>query len=315
VAKTALLFAGQGAQYVGMGRDLTDAFNAARQVFERADRALGFAISKLCFEGPADELNSTENSQPAVLTVGIACLRALESLGRLPGPAAAGGLSLGEYCAHVAAGSLGEEDAVRLVRRRGELMRDSGLARPGGMASVLGLSRELVEEACREAAALGVVAPANFNSPGQVVISGEFAALERASELAKEKGAKRVVRLKVSGGFHTELMRPAREGLAQAMEKVEIGEPRFAVVANATADYVKGPEDVRRTLLDQITRPVLFQDCVRRLVADGIHSFVELGPGRVLAGLVRRIAPEVEVTSLGTAEALKSFVPAMEAEG
>jgi len=305
--KTALLFAGQGAQFVGMGRDLAEAFPAAREVFETADRVLGFGLARLAFEGPAEELDLTENCQPAVLAMGLACLRVLESSGKLPPIFAAAGLSLGEYGAHVAAGSIGAEDALRLVRRRGELMRDAGRERPGGMASVLGLSRELVEEACREAAAAGFVAPANFNSPGQVVISGEPAALERAGELARSKGAKRVVPLRVSGAFHTPLMASAREGLAKELAAINIRTCAFPVAANATGDYVREPGEIARALLDQLTGAVLFEDCVRRLVSDGVGRFLELGPGKVLAGLVKRIEPSAEVVSLGTAEALKSF--------
>ncbi len=307
--KTALLFAGQGAQAVGMGSDLASEFPAAREVFETADRALGMELGRLCFKGPKEELDRTENSQPAVLAMGIACLRALESRGALPEVFAAAGLSLGEYGAHVAAGSLGAEDALRLVRRRGELMQKASEERPGGMASVLGLARGPVEEACREASSLGVVRIANLNSPGQVVISGEKEALGRASDLAKAKGAKRVVPLKVSGAFHTPLMQPAAEGLAEELAKVQIRAARLPVVANATADYVREPEEIRRALLRQLTGPVLFEDSIRRLAADGATRFLELGPGKVLSGLVRRIAPEADRVSLGSVEALKAFAP------
>jgi [acyl-carrier-protein] S-malonyltransferase len=315
MGRTALLFAGQGAQAVGMGRDLAEAYGPAREVFETADRALGFSLSKIMFEGPKDELDSTENAQPAVLAMGVACLRALEAEGKLPEFCCAGGLSLGEYGAHVAVGSIGAEDATRLVRRRGELMRDAAGARPGGMASVLGLEPEKVEEACREASsgpgAPGLVAIANRNSPGQIVISGETAALERASELCREKGAKRVIKLDVSGAFHTPLMQPAREGLEKELAKVEVRHARVPVIANATADYVAEPGDIRRTLLDQLTGTVLFEDSVRRLAADGVTSIIELGPGKVLSGLVRRTArdvgKEIACTPVGTVEAVKAL--------
>ena len=307
MGKTALLFAAQGAQAVGMGRDLAEAFPAAREVFEAADRALGIELSRICFEGPADELRRTDNSQPAALAMGIACLRALEERESLPEVHAAAGLSLGEYGALVAAGSLTSEDALRLVRRRGELMQRASEEHPGGMAAVLGLSRELVEEACREAEERGIVRPANFNSPGQVVISGEKEALAEACELAKAKGAGRVVPLSVAGAFHTPLMRSAADGLAEALAKVEIRAARVPVVANATADYVREPEDIRKALLAQLTGPVLFEDSIRRVAADGVTRFVELGPGRALSGLVRRIVPEAECAPLGTAEALGAF--------
>ena len=315
MGRTALLFAGQGAQAVGMGRDLAEAYPAAREVFEMADRVLGFGLSKITFEGPKSELDSTENAQPAVLAMGVACLRALEAEGKLPDFSCAGGLSLGEYGAHVAAGSFGAEDATRLVRRRGELMRDAAGARPGGMASVLGLEPEKVEEACREASSgsdvSGLAAIANRNSPGQIVISGDAAALERASELCKEKGAKRVIKLAVSGAFHTPLMQPAREGLEKEFAKVEVRRARVPVIANATADYVTEPGDIRRTLLDQLTGTVLFEDSVRRLAADGVTSIIELGPGKVLSGLVRRTArdmgTEIACTPVGTVEAVKAL--------
>jgi len=305
--KTALLFAGQGAQFVGMGRDLAGTFPAAREVFETADRVLDLPISKICFDGPADDLNSTENAQPAVLAMGLACLRALEERSSLPDAVATAGLSLGEYGAHVAAGSFGTEESLVLVRRRGELMQAASEANPGGMACVLGLAREDMEAACRDAADAGVVSVANLNSPGQVVISGEHDAVARAGEIAKTAGAKRVIPLKVSGAFHTPLMQSAADGLAEALAKVEIRPARIPVIANATADEVRGPDEIRRTLLDQLTGPVLFEDSIRKLAADGVTRFVELGPGKVLAGLVKRIAREAETVSLGTAEALAAF--------
>jgi [acyl-carrier-protein] S-malonyltransferase len=305
--QTAILFAGQGAQFVGMGRDLAEAFPAAREVFEAADRVLGRSISGLCFDGPEDKLNRTQNAQPAILAVGLACLRALEERSCLPDAVAAAGLSLGEYGAHVAAGSMGDDDALRLVRRRGELMQAASEARPGGMACVLGLERDAVAAACSDASSTGLVAVANLNSPGQVVIAGEHDAVARAGELAKGRGAKRVVPLKVSGAFHTPLMQAAADGLAEALAKVEIRASRIPVIANATADEVREPEDIRRTLLEQLTGTVLFEDSIRKLVADGVTRFIELGPGKVLSGLVRRIAREAETVSLGTAEALAAF--------
>jgi [acyl-carrier-protein] S-malonyltransferase len=252
-------------------------------------------------------LNRTENAQPAVVAVGLACLRALDVGSCLPDAVAAAGLSGGEYGAHVAAGSLGTEDALKLVRRRGELMADASEARPGGMACILGLAREDVEAACRDAASAGMVAVANLNSPGQVVISGEHDAVARAGEIAKEAGAKRVIPLKVSGAFHTPLMQAAADGLAEALADVEIQTCRIPVIANATAAEVREPDEIRRTLLDQLTGTVFFEDSIKKLVADGVTRFIELGPGKVLAGLIKRIAREAETVSLGTAEALAAF--------
>jgi [acyl-carrier-protein] S-malonyltransferase len=261
------------------------------------------------FEGPVEELNSTENAQPAVLAMGIACLRVLEAEGTRPEAAAAAGLSLGEYGALVAAGALSDRDAIKLVRRRGELMRDAGVANPGTMASVLGLSREDVNAACTEASALGVVAAANFNSPGQIVISGAHDAVAKAGELCKEKGAKRVVPLKVSGAFHTPLMQPAADGLGEALAAVDIKPCAIPVIANATADAVTQPDEVRARLLEQLTGPVLFEDSIQKMVADGVTRFVELGPGKVLSGLIRRIDRGVESIPHDTADALKGFQP------
>lgn len=284
MAQTALLFAGQGAQKVGMGRDLAAAWPVADAVFKTADDILGFGLSKLMFEGPAEELDSTDNAQPAVLAMGIACLRILEAEGKRPEAVAAAGLSLGEYGALVAANAISYEDAIRLVRRRGELMLEAGRINPGGMASVLGLERELVEEACRDASSLGVVAPANFNSPGQIVISGQMDALAKAGELCQAKGAKRVVPLKVSGAFHTPLMKPAADGLAEELEKTDIRPCTIPVVANATADSVTQPDEIRSRLLAQLTGPVLFDDSIRKLARDGVTRLVELGPGKVSVG-------------------------------
>jgi [acyl-carrier-protein] S-malonyltransferase len=292
-----------------MGKDIAEAWDVAKGVFEMADEALSLDLTRIMFEGPAEELNSTENAQPAVLAMGIACLRVLEAEGKKPEAAAAAGLSLGEYGALVAAGALSERDAIKLVRRRGELMRDAGVANPGTMASVLGLSREDTDAACREASELGVVAAANFNSPGQIVISGSHDAVAKAGELCKAKGAKRVVPLKVSGAFHTPLMQPAADGLAEALSGVDIKPCAIPVIANATAAAVTQPDEIRTRLLEQLTGPVLFEDSIQKMVADGVTRFVELGPGKVLSGLIRRIDRSVESAPHNTADALKSFQP------
>ncbi len=298
-----LLFPGQGSQIPGMGRDLADCFPAARAVFDAADRALGTDLSALCFEGPEVELTRTHNAQPALLTHGAAAWAVVRD--RLhPLVRAAAGHSLGEFTAYHAAGSLGLGAAVQLVRQRGELMYRAGVERPGTMAAVLGETADPVEAICERATAeAGVVVPANFNAPGQVVISGEVPGVERALELAKQSGAKRGVKLNVSGAFHSPLMEPAAAGLATALDAAGLTDARFPVVANVDADEVTRAADARDRLLRQLYSPVRWTAGVTRLAERFPDAlYVELGPGTVLRGLVRKIAPHVEVVSCGTAD-------------
>ena len=287
MSKIAFLFPGQGSQAAGMGKALADAFPVARAVFEEADRALGFALSRLCFEGPEEELKLTANTQPAVLTCSVAAWRVLEERGVRPDYVA--GHSLGEYSALVAAGSLSLADAVVTVRKRGEAMQSAVPAGEGAMAAVLGLSREKLEEVCRRAAQGEVVAPANLNSPDQIVISGHAAAVERAMEGAKAAGAKRAIRLPVSAPFHCALMKPAAERLAAELRDVAVTAPRIPVVRNVDAGVTRTAADVVPLLLSQVASPVRWTDCVARLAAEGATAFVEVGPGRVLTALTRRI--------------------------
>jgi len=301
-----LLFPGQGAQFVGMGRDLAARFPEARVVFEAADEALGAPLSRIAWEGPEEELTATRNAQPAILTHSVAVLRVLGE--RLDGAMAAGH-SLGEFTAYLAAGSLDFEAAVRAVRRRGELMYETGLERPGAMAAVLGLDDEAVDALC-DAATAGeaVCVPANYNAPSQVVISGDVAAVERVVERAGEGGARRVVRLNVSGAFHSPLMAAAEDGLREHLERVDVRAPAFPVVSNVTAEPVEDPAEARRLLVRQLTSPVRWAASVRTMVDRGVTELYELGPGSVLAGLMRRIDRSVEVTSLGTAEQVAEFL-------
>jgi len=282
------LFPGQGSQYAGMGKDLAAKFPAARQVFEEADAALGFALSELCFEGPAEQLQLTENTQPAILTVSVAALRAMQSEG-FPEPDFVAGHSLGEYSALVAAGSLSLTDAVRTVRARGGYMQEAVPVGVGAMAAVLGADVNVVRAACEEAAAGQVCSPANINSPGQIVIAGDTAAVDRAIVLVKERGAKRAIKLNVSAPFHCALMKPAEERLAVDLQKISFKDLAISVVTNVDALPVKRGDEARSALVRQVSQPVRWLDSVEFLIAEGVQSLVEIGPGKVLSGLARQI--------------------------
>jgi [acyl-carrier-protein] S-malonyltransferase len=304
-----LLCPGQGSQLVGMGRDLSGAYPEARDAFAEADEALGFSLSRLCWEGPADELKQTSNAQPAILVHSVAVWRVLEARRPL-GVAVAAGHSLGEFSAYVAAGSLGFADAVRTVRRRGELMFRAGQARPGTMAAVVGLEDAAAEELCREAsgAGEGIVVAANYNAPGQVVISGDEAAVRRAAELGREAGARRVLPLNVSGAFHSPLMAVAQQGLREQLDAVSLRDPAFPVVSNASARPVTDGDEARRLLVEQLTSPVRWVASTLAMLGQGTREFVEVGPGNVLGGLLRRVDRSVAVRSLGTAADLDGFL-------
>jgi [acyl-carrier-protein] S-malonyltransferase len=305
-----LLFPGQGAQYLGMGLDLADAFPAARQIFERADAALGVPLSRIMWEGPEEELTATHNAQPAILIHSIAARAAV--FHRLPRAHVAAGHSLGEFSAYVVAGSLAFEDAVRAVRRRGELMYRSGQDRPGAMAAILGLDDEAVERVCAEAAGPGrACVAANYNAPGQVVISGDRDAVERAVELAKQAGARRALPLNVSGAFHSPLMEVAEDGLREHLGAVVLSPVDFPVVSNVTAEPVTDPEVARQLLVEQLTSPVRWTASMRTMLDTGVNRFIELGPGRVLAGLLKRVDRDVSVVSIGTAAEAESFLEAL----
>lgn len=290
-----------------MGRDLAEVSPAANEMFERIDSALGVPLSRLMWEGPEEELTLTHNAQPAILAHSVAMLAALGD--GVSGAIAAMGHSLGEYSAYVAAGALAPEDAAKLVRRRGELMLEAGAARPGAMAAVLGLPTSEVEAACADASEEGEVAvAANLNAPDQTVVSGDPAAVERAGAGCKERGAKRVVPLKVSGAFHSPLMAPAAAGLAEALSDVDFDNPRIPVFANAKAEPVRTADDARRFLVEQLTAPVRWVACVEAAARlDGDPSFLEIGPGNVLSGLIRRIVPGAATSAAGTAADLAGF--------
>ena len=304
MSRYAYLFPGQGSQFSGMGRALADAYPVSREVFEQADQALESPLSRICFEGSDEELALTENTQPAVLTVGVAALRALEAKGLRP--AAVAGHSLGEYGALVAAGTLEANAAIRAVRLRGRFMQQAVPVGQGAMAAILGLDPKRVEEVCREAAGNEVVSPANLNGPSQVVIAGHAAAVERAMVASKEAGAKRAVPLKVSAPFHCALMQPAAEQLRPVLEQSEFGNPQVPVYCNVDASPLDSGEAALEALVRQVVAPVRWQELIEAMLADGIETFVEVGPGRVLAGLVRAIRREVRVLPAGDAEGVEA---------
>ena len=284
----AFLFPGQGSQQVGMGRDLADNFPAASQVFEEADTALGFALSELCFNGPAEQLQLTENTQPAILTVSIAALRALEADG-FPRPDFVAGHSLGEYSALVAAGSLSLTDAVKTVRARGRFMQEAVPVGAGAMAAILGVGLDVVITACEEAAQGQVCSAANINSQNQVVIAGDAGAVDRAIELLQERGAKRAMRLKVSAPFHCALMLPAQERLAVELKGITFRNLTTPIVTNVDAKAISSGDEARDALVRQVSQPVRWLDSVEFLMSQGVQSLIEIGPGRVLSGLARQI--------------------------
>lgn len=300
----ALLFPGQGSQSVGMARALARTHEKARRTLEEADDLLGFSLSSVMAEGPEEELTATKNAQPAILTHSVAVLRVLGD--RLGEPAFAAGHSLGEFSAHVAAGTLTFADALEAVRLRGELMFDAGEERQGTMAAVLGLPDEALEEALARVTA-GVCVPANFNSSGQIVISGDLAGVEEGMERLREAGAKRVLPLNVSGAFHSPLMKPAADGLRRKLESVTFSDPAYPVISNVTALPVTRGDEARDLLVAQLTTPVRWAASVAAMTEGGADRFLELGPGSVLCGLNKRNARGAACTSLGEPDDLHSF--------
>ena len=298
------VFPGQGSQSVGMGKALCDAFPHLTQVYEEASAVLGYDVAALCFNGPAETLNLTEHTQPALLVSSVAALRALHS-GMLT-PAAVAGHSLGEYTALVAAGGLTFRDAVAIVQKRGRYMSEAVPAGTGAVAALLGLAAEAVKEACREAASAGVVQAANFNSPGQVVIAGEKAAVERAIEIAKTKGCKKAVPLPVSVPVHTPLMQKAADRLAADLASITWTDLRMPLINNAEAKPIVKAADIQASLVRQLPSSVLWEDSVKAMAATGVKTFVEIGPGTVLTGLIRRIAPDATTLNVNDPKSLEA---------
>ncbi len=301
-SRVAHVFPGQGSQMVGMGYRLYQSSRSAREVFEEADEALGFPLSRLCFEGPEEELRQTINAQPAIMTVSVACLRAASELNNQVKPAFVAGHSLGEYTALVAANVLGFTDAIRLVRERGRLMQQAGEIKPGGMVAVIGLDEPILRDVCRESGA----EIANYNCAGQIVLSGSKDALARASEIAKAKGARRVIPLQVSGAFHSTLMQPTVEGMAQAISQVKFKTPEVPIVVNSTAQPVTTADEVKEELLRQLCHCVQWQPSVEYMVKEGVGTFIEIGPGQVLSGLIKRICDKVQVITMSDPESIKA---------
>jgi [acyl-carrier-protein] S-malonyltransferase len=310
MSQFAFVFPGQGSQVVGMARALAEAFPAARDAMVEADEVLHLYLSRLCFEGPADELTDTVNAQPAILATSVAALRAIQAaFPRLGKPVAVAGHSLGEYTALVAASTVSYRDALRLVRERGRLMKEAGKKRPGGMAAVLNLEEDQLAQICQQASQEtdSVVQVANINSPGQIVISGEHPALERAMALAQALGARRVVRLAVSIAAHSLLMAPAAETLRRVVHLVEMRPAMPQIIANVTAAPISAVEAVRDELVTQLTGPVRWTASVQNMIREGIDTFIEVGPGAVLSGLVRRIDHNVRTLSVGDPQGMEAL--------
>ncbi|MGD0077501.1 MAG: ACP S-malonyltransferase [Sedimentisphaerales bacterium] len=305
--KTAFIFPGQGAQFVGMGKDVAEQFPAAKMIFDKANKIVGFDLAKVCFEGPAEQLNTTTMSQPAIFTVSTAILEVMR-ITTLLKPDFTAGLSMGEYTALYAAGLLSFEDGLMLVKKRGEAMQAAADASSGGMLAIIGLDEEKTKALCKEAGQNELLEPVNFNCPGQIAISGAKSACQRAEQLAEKYGAMKAIRLEVAGAFHTSMMSPAAKALSDALEKTNISElAGIKVIANINADYYASASQICDSLAKQLVQPIYWQKCVERLLADGIEKFYEIGPGKVLTGLMRRINRKMNIDNISTAAAISEM--------
>jgi [acyl-carrier-protein] S-malonyltransferase len=308
--KTAFLFPGQGAQVVGMGAEIAQSFPAAAEIYEKANDIVGFDLSGLCFEGPAEQLNSTTISQPAIFATSAAILEVLRTNPATSSISAdvTAGLSLGEYTALYAAGLISFADGLVLVHKRGKAMQAAADATEGAMVGIIGLDEEKVRQLCGEAAEGNLIVPVNFNCPGQIVVSGSVSACERAEQLAQKYGAIKAVRLDVAGAFHTEMMSSAAQRLGEALSNCEISEPsEIKTIANIHAEYYQTSQKISDGLINQLTCPILWQKCMERLIDDGLEKFYEIGPGRVLTGLMRRINRKIKVVNISTLQAIEKL--------
>lgn len=309
MGKIAFLFSGQGAQYGGMGKELAMNIEVSKEVFKDADEALGFSISNICFEGSKEELDKTENTQPAILTTSIAALRAIEEKGIKPDVLA--GLSLGEYSALVCSGAMEFKEAVKLVKKRGRFMQEAVPYGVGTMAAIIGLDKDVIKDCCIEASKAGIVEVANYNCPGQIVIAGEIKAVELAVEILKEKGAKKAILLDVSGPFHTSMLKDAAEKLYNELEKVKIEELKVPLITNVPAEYVK-KEEIKEILKKQVMSSVMWEHTINKMVSDGVDTFVEIGPGKVLSGFVKKVNRRLKVVNIEDMQSLEKAIIALE---